>query len=451
MLTLFLGPKEESTTLHVSSENQRPASYWYDQFNNIGMSYGEPFQLLKDVCSSSNSATASLVPAQQLPGESRYLIHPTVLDAALQLSIIAGIESESHRPAVTTSPIVPIKLQKLTICRNTFHEGESLDLCARSDQEVTGGICSTASISTAGKSPVLSLADLISRPLDSTSPNDGSGNIDPFSRLTWVPDIDHLGTQSISKLFPLLPLPLLENRLERLVSLQISELYDSHQQSFCTGHPVPHIQHFLDWVTEQLTLMRQGNHPSANTTMSLLPDARAAEIEQLSEELCAESAEARLICHLYNNMGSIFAEEKTGIEVATEDGRLDDLYKYGHRVTEGNRRLADIVALAALKNPNLHILEIGAGTGSATAEILDKLRSQSEREMFRKYAFTDVSPGFLQVAKDRFRETKSIEYFPLDMEEEAAVEKVKGGYDLLVASNVRIPISQALRDGSANF
>lgn len=58
-------------------------------------------------------------------------------------------------------------------------------------------------------------------------------------------------------------------------------------------------------------------------------------------------------------------------------------------MSEGNRRLVAIVALAARKTPQLEILEVEARTGSATQEILTRLRGDTIHRMYSKYIFTE--------------------------------------------------------------
>ena len=61
----------------------------------------------------------------------------------------------------------------------------------------------------------------------------------------------------------------------------------------------------------------------------------------------------------------------------------------------------------AYKNPDMKILEIGAGTGGATFLVLDTLIHQGEQEAgaprFGHYEFTDISAAFFEKAKDLFK------------------------------------------------
>ena len=79
------------------------------------------------------------------------------------------------------------------------------------------------------------------------------------------------------------------------------------------------------------------------------------------------------------------------------------------------------------------MLEIGAGTGSATNTVLPELP-----EGGFDYTYTDISAGFFAEAEARFGDGGGcIEYRPLDIEKDPVAQGFDShGYDLLIASNV---------------
>ena len=79
----------------------------------------------------------------------------------------------------------------------------------------------------------------------------------------------------------------------------------------------------------------------------------------------------------------------------------------------------------------LRVIEVGAGTGSATASVLPELP-----EGRFDYVYTDISAGFFSEAEARFGDG-AIEYRPLDIEKDPIAQGFDShGYDLLIASNV---------------
>ena len=79
----------------------------------------------------------------------------------------------------------------------------------------------------------------------------------------------------------------------------------------------------------------------------------------------------------------------------------------------------------------IRILEIGAGTGATTHQILQACASRQIN-----YTFTDISPFFLETAKDTFAHS-FIEYKVLDIEKDPEIQGfLPGSYDLIIAANV---------------
>ena len=113
-----------------------------------------------------------------------------------------------------------------------------------------------------------------------------------------------------------------------------------------------------------------------------------------------------------------------------------DLYLKAPVARAANCMLADAVQtlLAALpEDRRLKVLEIGAGTGSATASVLPELP-----EGRFDYVYTDISAGFFAEAEARFGGTEAaIEYRVLDIEKDPLAQGFDAhGYDLIIASNV---------------
>ncbi|MBW4636667.1 MAG: acyltransferase domain-containing protein [Gloeocapsa sp. UFS-A4-WI-NPMV-4B04] len=81
---------------------------------------------------------------------------------------------------------------------------------------------------------------------------------------------------------------------------------------------------------------------------------------------------------------------------------------------------------------NLRILEIGAGTGTATAALLPLLPSQQTR-----YTFTDVGGFFLNAAKKKFSAYPFVEYQLLDIEQPPQAQGYEShSFDVVVAFKV---------------
>ncbi|MDE0667495.1 MAG: polyketide synthase dehydratase domain-containing protein, partial [bacterium] len=113
-----------------------------------------------------------------------------------------------------------------------------------------------------------------------------------------------------------------------------------------------------------------------------------------------------------------------------------DLYRKAPVARAANRMLRDAVARLLSDLPSerrLRVLEVGAGTGSATAAVLPELP-----EGRLDYFYTDISAGFFAEAEAQFGGAEAgIDYRVLDIEVDPIEQGFdRHGYDLVIASNV---------------
>ncbi len=113
-----------------------------------------------------------------------------------------------------------------------------------------------------------------------------------------------------------------------------------------------------------------------------------------------------------------------------------DLYIKAPVGRAANRMLGDAVKALVAELPQdrrLRIIEVGAGTGSATASVLPELP-----EGRFDYTYTDISAGFFAEAEAQFGDADGgIEYRVLDIENDPVAQGFEShGYDLVIASNV---------------
>lgn len=113
-------------------------------------------------------------------------------------------------------------------------------------------------------------------------------------------------------------------------------------------------------------------------------------------------------------------------------------YSRGAFGTSFNTNVAEYIGLIADKSPGLQILEIGAGTGGTTHYVLERLRNSDSSSKAQSYTFTDISPGFLAKAAERFSEDVSIlKFATLNIEEDPLKQGLQSeSFDLIVCANV---------------
>ena len=120
-----------------------------------------------------------------------------------------------------------------------------------------------------------------------------------------------------------------------------------------------------------------------------------------------------------------------GGEFAAVEGLYRDT-PYARTCNNVVRRALEACFAAEPGNHRLRVLEIGAGTGGTTREVLKAcIPGRTE------YVFTDVSPLFLERARTTFADHDFLKYALLDIERDPISQGFEaGGFDVIIAANV---------------
>lgn len=374
--------------------------------------------------------------------ESRYFVHPTVIDSALQLAILAA-----HKGRATTCTLayMPVLLGRFDIWPAAATNATSAHWSASVSDIGSRRISSDATLRTADGGRIVKASNLDFIASEQGTPAKlAEQHWSPLSRMVWKPDINQLTDSGLDILYPsttsqsptnVSDLPVLET----LAFLQIAQFHSEYPGIFEQGSSVPHLQRLLSWMREKISLAREGRIPGAEIALQYTNVERASQIGKLEASLQeSQGPETRLMCHMYRSLPAIYKGELTGIQAAVQNHYLDDLYAHMELFHAGNRSLSDIVSLVSHANPNLNVLEAGAGTGSATREVLPALRGQSKLYRgYNSFTFTDITPSFLATAQDSLKEYHGLEFATFNMEIGIEEQGFKPEYDLVIASNVR--------------
>jgi 2-polyprenyl-3-methyl-5-hydroxy-6-metoxy-1,4-benzoquinol methylase len=296
----------------------------------------------------------------------------------------------------------------------------------------TGAITGSAS-GTVGDETTLELKNLKLSPLAGAV--DGrETDTHAAAELVWKPDISFLDQGNLMKTTA--DCSSLLNVLERMMLACVVECH----LTFKSKEPKrPHLEKYLAWMNhiyEQAASDQYIGVSDSQQLMALGSAGRSAFIEEAFQDLRQTTLRphATAVYRLFSNMDSILAGNVEALSILMDDDLLGRIYD-AVRTTDASQ----FFRLFAHLKPNLRILEIGAGTGGTTASILETLSDDAleHGRVYLTYTFTDITPAFLNQAKERFKDHAAVEYKVLDITEDPAEQGFpSNSYDLIVASNV---------------
>ena len=189
-------------------------------------------------------------------------------------------------------------------------------------------------------------------------------------------------------------------------------------------------------------LAEDGFLTGSNGSWTVTKSPPASDPETEAEALMAAhpegSAELELTRATGRDLAGVLKGDTDPLTLLFPDGSLDltrNVYANSPPSRVYTEALADVVGRIGADWPEgrpLRILEIGAGTASATVRILDRLGKTPI-----SYTFTDISPLFLNRAKSRFADRDDMDFRALDISLPPAGQGFEpGSFDVILAGNV---------------
>ncbi|CAM1509651.1 Fc.00g033900.m01.CDS01 [Cosmosporella sp. VM-42] len=191
------------------------------------------------------------------------------------------------------------------------------------------------------------------------------------------------------------------------------------------SHVASHLSSFTNWATSVVARERE--------TLD------GVNISSLVGAVSNSGGQGEMVCAVGEQLTQILRGEVQALEIMLKDNRLSKYYdddmtnvRLSHVLARWVRSLCDIKS-------NLRILEIGAGTGSATLPVFKALSRGGDRlpDSFA-YTYTDISAGFFESAREKLdRWPQYITYKKLDISQDPVQQGFAlEDFDLVIASNV---------------
>ncbi|KAK1595137.1 beta-ketoacyl synthase domain-containing protein [Colletotrichum navitas] len=420
---------------------QKPArNFLYDTVETIGMEYGPTFRNMTELFAGSNASYGVItVPDTKsvMPKGFEYpnVVHPATLDSVLHL-LFPSISGEDQS---LNEAVVPFSFDRIFVSTKLSGvPGTKLHGCSTAQKTSYTTWKSSITISEDLSEPVI-----IMEGVSLASVGEGDAQKTQETRAscfgqTWHEDADLLEPSQIKELVYKRTLKSKDDEsvLDKLEYVCLVHIYrclawlESEQ-----GKPfVPQDgfwKLYVEWMRDTIKQFP----PLATDEAEVEAELDAARKRIILSE--SGDITVQMVDRIGENLKRIFTREVEPLQVMTEGDLLYSFYR-GAFGTSFNTNVAEYVGMIADKSSGVKILEIGAGTGGTTYHVLERLRNADGTSKAAKYCFTDISPGFLAKAADRFSKDASImEFATLNIENEPTEQGfTPESYDLIVCANV---------------
>ena len=393
---------------------------WYKTMARVGLNYGPRFTGLQEITASATGKVASArVTDRQEYSESTYALHPSTLDIIFQSWILAQ-NNGIYRDLKTL--LLPTSIEELYV-----------DCATSATIDFQTSIINkrASSYGVVDSKIVFHLRGLEGTPLKNEDANEAVEFNAQY--LQWKPDFDFADTRKLIK-----PRDDSETELRLLERLYVLCAVKSKRETVGVTPSQPHFARFLAWLDKQIKRFGEPSYPLVEDSASLLQlDSKTLEqmIDDWLEKI--QSVKSRpigiAVWRSYKHLVDIVEGRIDFLDLLLQDNILQEIYDW----MNDRQDITSLFSLLGNTQPQLKVLEIGAGTGGLTSKVLQSLQSEYGERLYLSYTFTDVSSGFFVQAQDRFKHYDSIEYKVLDISQDPVKQGFReSDYDLIVASNV---------------
>jgi len=192
----------------------------------------------------------------------------------------------------------------------------------------------------------------------------------------------------------------------------------------------------LHWLTQDGVLRQDDGGWRVVTPL------KAADVDEPLAALAAAyphfAAETALVQTAGPQLAEVLAGRVDPIELLFPGGSnqlLEDFYTHAADLSAFNRLIRAAVSKGVEALPPrraVRVMEVGAGTGSLTREVLSVLPPDRA-----EYLFTDVGPAFLSAAKTQSADFAHVDYRSFDVDRAPDEQQIPPHrYDLILATNV---------------
>jgi len=421
---------------------------YYKNLAAYGFQFGPTFQPLDRIRFNETGESAATIRLDGWKnktantGVREHLIHPTALDGLGQLTM-ASISKGSWSDIPT---MVPTQIKSLWLSNSllTRDEGDEVEIFAKTTfQGYREADFSIVGLDAKKEAQIVveGWRETALNSLDSTSSGESALRC---YHIEWRPDVALLEDTQIAQICE-----------DSVVTSVSSEAYFDRWELVCLyfisltletapqslgGLPV-YFQKYMAWMRQQYTELNVNARLASNPEGKQLTQATQY-AEEFLNDFAKRGPEEELIVKIGRGVGRILQGEVDLLDVLSE--QVAQNFCRGSTLAVSYSKIASYVDLLAHKQPDLKILEIGAGAGVATEWVIYTLAGSNQIAdgdhcpRFNQYTYTDIDTTFFEEAEGRFEKySDRMTYAVLDIQKDFQDQGFEcGQYDLVLCTNV---------------
>ncbi|KAI8264279.1 Lovastatin nonaketide synthase [Colletotrichum sp. SAR 10_77] len=408
--------------------NDIDISSFYRELELLGLDYTKKYRGVHELRRADGRAAGRL--SQYRLGNSSeqdILLHPATLDTAFQA--IMGAFSYPGDKALR-STVVPVHIDRIALvpgaCASALgsHDEVSMRFNATCSSFKDSILSGDVEVFDDNSAILFQVDNIVLQPL--YKPDPSSDHL-MFTKTVWGPyspdrilDRPEFWATAEDKRM----IPIIERIVYHYVKDFSSTLTQEDRRNASAG-----LQKYIHWNEQVLEKAREWKTTFYEPNWEM---DTSADVQKLCEENWYHPY-VRLVKRVSENAISTIRDNTNPFHWMNADGLLSEFYasplsngpcwNYGQ----------DLVGQICHRFPNMNILEIGAGTGSATRYVLD-----IPQLGFNSYTFTDISATFFDKAREVFSQHKDrMDFRKLDITRDPVEQGfIPHSYDLVIASSV---------------
>lgn len=423
-----------------------PSPRIYEDASKIGIEYGPCMTMLSDCRTGGENAMATVrVPdtAATMPyqSESPLIVHPALLDNCIHVVwplLSAGVNG-------LDGLYLPASVRRISLqlgLGSQYHDRVRVYSKAAADTDPSERVFESIIVTNndqMGNEPAITINGMVFVSLSDGQATKEKIEKTTYSKLHWEPSVNLLEPNEFPAFLCLEKAP--DEEMNDVRDLERASMYyiqralaivtDSHLPSLRVHH-----QKLFRLMQKQLQAAKAGDNQLLGTNWDTLDRSNR---ETFLASLRAGSTSGEFTCKMGENLPQILLNTADSLSIMLADGLLERFYRDSGPLRRNSAQAAQLISNMAHENPNLRILEIGAGTGGTTLPILEKLGGTSgHAPRFQDYVFTDISSGFFENAQEKLKAWSPLVTFQrLNVENDPVGQNFEPeSFDLVVAALV---------------